>query len=127
MLQVQLEIDSTVFFNQFKTNRIDIIAESVEQAIQIAATVDPEISIIMPEYMVPVSQCTDYDYSNTPISKRFFVLGKYFKGMQGQIFNGAKKLESGTMPWLCDTDLTTLAPLNGELTENLDDLAIYMD
>lgn len=127
MLQIQLEIDSRVFWEKHKTNRIDIIANSVKEAIAIASKIDPDLSVIMPEYMVPIEQCTDYDYANTSINERFFVLSKAMKAKPGWILDSGSRInESLTRKFLYDVDMDSLEPLSPELEENFDDLGIYM-
>lgn len=126
MLQVQLEIDSRVFFEKYKTNRIDIIAQSVEQAIQIATTIDPDLDVIMPQYMCPIEHCTSYDYTNTDENKRLYVIGENMKAMPGWILNSRTVTQKGTMKYLCEVEIESLKPLNEAQKENLDDIGIYM-
>jgi hypothetical protein len=127
MLQIQLEIDSRVFWEKHKTNRIDIIANSVKEAIAIASKIDPDICIIMPEYMVPIEQCTDYDYTNTLLNERFFVMSKAMKAKPGWIMDSGSRInESLTRKFLYDVDIDSLESLSPALEENLDDLGIYM-
>jgi hypothetical protein len=117
MLQIQLEIDSSYFHTEYKANRIDVIATSVKEAIQLASQFDPDFSVIMPEYMMPIELAE--------VSGEHFKLNNGCMGKHGDIFRSSRT--EGELSYLCRADTQLNTELTKSQSENLDDLAIYME
>jgi hypothetical protein len=127
MLQVQLEIDSVKFFEKFNVNRIDVIAETVEQAIIIAKTIDPELEVIMPQYMVPIKPCTDYDYTNAEKTEILYRIGANMKARFGWILDSnSNRNGTGTMKFLCEVDTNSLPSSTEGSKEIMSEIDIYL-
>lgn len=56
MLELHFEIDSLVL----KTNKVIIVAESVEQGVQVLRAADEDADLIMAEYMIPIEKVVEH-------------------------------------------------------------------
>ena len=127
MLKVQLEIDSVKFFEKFKVNRIDVIAETVEQSIIIARTIDPELEVIMPQYMVPIRPCTDYDYTNADKTEILYRIDVNMKARFGWILDSnSGRNGTGTMKVLCEVDTNSLPSSTESTKAIMSEINIYL-
>lgn len=116
MLNVQLEIDSNKIVDRnFKKefiNRVNVVAESNEQAIQILKHLDPEVSIIMIEYSCPIE---------LDKNKSFYVINSKMKAIHGWVMKGTYHNEDKTLKWLYEVNINELTKLNVQGKEELKD------
>jgi hypothetical protein len=120
MLNVQLEIDSSKITdrnnkNKF-INRVNIIAESNKQAIQIVKHLDPEASVIMIEYSAPVE---------LDEGQNFYVVNDKMKAIHGWVMKGTYHDENKALKWLYEVNISDLSELDEQGKEELEDAEFF--
>lgn len=118
MLQVNLEVDSYVLRNKFNIiSHVEVICNSVEEAILAVLSIDSDASIIMPQHMIPIelseNSTTLYDIKPSGRAKYGWVLHPDHP--------------SGISMLILETDLEKLSANNEVDPQIMDDIAIYLD